>query len=187
MCIWTMWLFTVDQEKSTTKGCARLYKDYLNTMFFSTKKKCVYVVDTLEFLGHELSVNGVRPTENRIAAIQKFREPQNVSELRSFLGLACYVGRFVPDLASRTACLRELLRADVQLKWTTKESSAFKAVKEEIGKIEYLGFFNPKDLTKLMTDASPTGLGAVLLQQNSHAHIRVIAYASKALTHLERK
>lgn len=151
------------------------------------EEKCVYDVDSLEFLGHELSVKGVRPTESRIAAIQKFREPENVSELRSFLGLICYVGRFVPDLAARTAPLRELLRAEVPFKWTPTESRAFLEIKEEISKIEYLGFFNRKDSTKLIADASPNGLGAVLLQEDSSGHTRVIAYASKALSDLEKK
>lgn len=151
------------------------------------KKKCVFDVESLEFLGHELSVKGVRPTESRVAAIQNFREPQNVSELRSFLGLICYVGRFMPDLASRTASLRQLLRADVPFKWTVKESTAFKEVKNEASKIDYLGFFDPKDRTKLIADASPCGLGAVLLQEDSRGQIRIIAYASKALSDLEKK
>lgn len=149
--------------------------------------KCVYGVEALEFLGHQLSAEGVRPTESRIAAIQKFREPQNVSELRSFLGLICYVGRFVPNLASKTEPLRQLLRSGVQFKWTPTENLAFNQIKTAISKIHHLGFFNPKDRTKLMTDASATGLGAVLLQEDSNGNSRVIAYASKALTDLEMK
>lgn len=151
------------------------------------EKKCVYGAECLEFLGHQLSIQGVKPTESRISAIQNFREPQNLSELRSFLGLVCYVGRFVPNLASLTDPLRKLLRSKVQFEWTSKQASAFQRIKNEICQINHLGFFNPKDQTKLMTDASPTGLGAVLLQEDSQGTCRVIAYASKALTDLEKK
>lgn len=150
-------------------------------------KKCVYNVRSLEFLGHILSVDGIRPTESRIEAIQRFREPQNVSELRSFLGLVCYVGRFIPDLATKTDSLRQLLRSDVQFEWTERERKDFQALKAAICKIDYLGFFNLRNRTKLIADASPTGLGAVLLQEDSHGQLRVIAFASKALTDIEKK
>lgn len=166
---------------------AALLKRFAEYNILLNEEKCVYSTECLEFLGHQLSVQGVKPTESRILAIQNFREPQNLSELRSFLGLVCYVGRFVPNLASLTDPLRQLLRSKGSFEWTCKQTSAFQRIKEEICQIQHLGFFNPKDQTKLMTDASPTGLGAVLLQVDSEGNCRVIAYASKALTELEKK
>lgn len=151
------------------------------------EQKCVYDVESLEILGHQLSVHGIRPTESRVAAIRSFREPHNVSELRSFLGLVCYVGRFVPHLATKTDSLRQLLRSGVQFNWTVKERTAFQGIKDAMCQIHHLGFFNPKAHTKLMADASATGLGAVLLQEDISGNCRVIAYASKALTDLEKK
>lgn len=151
------------------------------------ERKCIFNVTSLEFVGHRVSVDGVRPTESRIDAIQKFREPHNVSELRSFLGLVCYIGRFIPDLATRTDSLRQLLRAGVPFKWTDTEKADFEGLKAAICKIDYLGFFNPRNRTKLMADASPTGLGAVLLQEDLHGTNRVIAFASKSLTDVEKK
>ncbi|XP_055633245.1 uncharacterized protein K02A2.6-like [Toxorhynchites rutilus septentrionalis] len=141
-------------------------------------KKCVYNVRSLEFLGHILSVDGIHPTESRVDLIQRLREPRNVSELRSFLGLVCYVGRFIPDLASRTDSLRKLLRLGVRFQWTEKERNDFEAIKTAICNIDYLGFFNPKDRTKLIADASPTGLGAVLLQEDANERwvLRLQAY-----------
>lgn len=166
---------------------AALLKRFSDYNILLNERKCVYGVERLEFLGHQLSTSGIRPTENRLAIIQKFREPQNVSELRSFLGLVCYVGKFIPNLASKTEPLRYLLRSGVQFRWTPKESSAFDSIKTAISRIHHLGFFNPKDRTKLMTDASSTGLGAILFQEDSQGRSRIIAYASKALTDLERK
>lgn len=151
------------------------------------KEKCLFNVETLEFLGHELSTKGVRPTESRIEAIQKFREPQNTAELRSFLGLVGYVGRFIPNLAGKTEPLRQLLRLHVTFRWTDIERAAFNGIKQAMCNVDYLGFFNTKDRTKLITDASPVGLGAILLQEDQQGKSRVIAYASKALTELEKK
>lgn len=149
--------------------------------------KCVYNVTEVTVLGHILNKNGIRPTENRMAAIKCFREPRNVSELRSFLGLITYVGRFIPHLATKTEPLRQLLRGKAAFRWESVHRESFDKIKETISDIGYLGFFNKKDTTKLIADASPDGLGAVLLQENSVGETRIIAFASKALTVLEKK
>lgn len=120
-------------------------------------------------------------------AINRFREPKTVSELRSFLGLVTYVGRFVPNLAEKTEPLRKLLRAASVFRWKPEHSVAFQQIKQAVCNIGYLGFFNRVNRTKLVTDASPEGLGAVLLQENEEGETRIIAFASKALTDLERK
>lgn len=169
------------------RNLAALLKRFSEYDVLLNVSKCVYNVEALEVLGHELSTKGIRPTESRIAAIQQFREPQNASELRSFIGLIGYVGKFIPQLATKTDPLRQLIRTGTPFKWTSAESEAFRTIKEALCQVDYLGFFDPKDKTKLITDASPTGLGAVLLQEDTHRKNRVIAYASKALTNLERK
>lgn len=149
--------------------------------------KCVFSVNRLEFLGHELSAEGIKPIRSRVLALQQCREPANAAELRSFLGLVTYVGRFIPHLATKTDPLRVLLRTGNKFEWTNKQKLAFEEIKRSICSINHLGFFNAKDKTILITDASPCGLGAVLLQENIHGEQRTIAYASKSLTDLERK
>lgn len=151
------------------------------------KNKCQFDVASVEFVGHNLSVNGVMPVESRVSAVKQFREPENATELRSFLGLVTYVGRFIPHLASKTDPLRTLLRKGVKFEWTAIQKASFESIKEAVSRIENLGFFNPNDTTILVADASPSGLGAVLIQEDSQKRRRVIAYASKALTDLERK
>ncbi|XP_055522693.1 uncharacterized protein K02A2.6-like [Wyeomyia smithii] len=151
------------------------------------RDKCQFNVQVWIFLGHNLSVNGVRPVESRVSAVAKFREPANAAELRSFLGLVTYVGRFIPHLAAKIDPLRQLLRKGVTFQWTVKQQAAFDSIKEAVFQIKNLGFFDPKDVTILVADASPSGLGAVLMQEDSLKVRRVIAYASKSLTDLERK
>lgn len=149
--------------------------------------KCVFNVERLECLGHELSTFGVKPMDSRVLAVQQFREPANIAELRSFLGLITYVGRFIPHLATKTDPLRALLRGDKKFHWTNIHQTAFDEIKRAVINIKHLGFFSPRDTTILVADASPTGLGAVLIQQDSKGDRRIISYASKALTDLERK
>lgn len=149
--------------------------------------KCVFNATRLEFLGHELSSEGVRPTESKIAAIGSFREPNNVSELRSFLGLVTYVGRFIPKLADKTEPLRNLLRTGERFKWQAEHARAFNDIKSSICETPFLGYYDPQDLCIVIADASPTGLGAVLLQEDKNGSKRIISFASKALTDTERK
>lgn len=70
--------------------------------------KCVFGVSELQFLGHNLSADGIRPTEEKLASIKAFREPRTAEEVRSFLGLVNYIGKFLPDLATCTDPLRQL-------------------------------------------------------------------------------
>lgn len=149
--------------------------------------KCKFNVSKLDVLGHELSANGIRPTESRVKAIEQFRAPSNIGELRSFLGLVTYVGRFIPNLASKTDPLRGLLRGGTPFVWNNVHQIAFESIKTAIASVGFLGFFDPRDTSFLIVDASPTGLGAVLLQENDREGKRIIAFASKALTDLERK
>lgn len=151
------------------------------------EEKCVINVSELEFLGHELSEKGIRPTESRVSAIKSFREPRNVSELRSFLGLITYVGRFIPHLADKTESLRKLLRDGERFVWTDLHKEAFDSIKRAVCESNFLGYFDTKDLCILIADASPTGLGAVLLQQDQNGNNRVISFASKALTPIEQR
>lgn len=151
------------------------------------KEKCILNAKRLDFLGYELSSEGIRPKESRVAAIQSFRVPQNVSELRSFLGLVTYVGRFIPNLADKIETLRSLLRAGEKFVWDEHRQRCFEEIKQAISDTNYLGYYDPKDRCIVIADASPTGLGAVLLQQDKYSKTRIIAFASKTLTDLERK
>lgn len=70
--------------------------------------------------------------------------------------------------------------------WKELQQKTFDTIIAAVGDIRYLGFFDRKKKTKLIVDASPEGLGAVLLQENDDGQNQVISFASKALTDLER-
>lgn len=179
-----VWGRSQEEHDTRLKNLLNRLKEY-NVLL--NEDKCQYNVDELEFLGHNLSSDGVKPTDSRVRAVEQFRRPENIAEVRSFLGLITYVSRFIPHLASKTEMLRALLKKETKFQWTSAHQSTFEEIKEAVSNIGYLGFFNPKDKTILVADASPGGLGAVLMQENSSKQGRIIAYASKALTELERK
>lgn len=145
------------------------------------KDKCAIGVDKIKFLGHELSKDGIRPTHDKIQAVKQFRPPQNADEVRSFLGLVNYVGRFIPDLATVSFDLRILLRKDGKFVWGIKQQNAFDQLKAKLSSETILGYFNVENRTQIIADASPVGLGAVLIQI-CDGQPRIISFASKSLT-----
>lgn len=121
-------------------------------------EKCKLRVTELEILGHRIGTNGISPSESKIAAIRTFRQPQNEAEVRSFLGLANYMNKYIPNLATIDEPLRKLLQKDAKFEWTERQSDAFEAIKAALCRVENLGFFKMEDRTAVIADASPVGL-----------------------------
>lgn len=93
--------------------------------------------------------------------------------------------RFIPNLATINYPLRQLLKQGIPFEWKALHQESFEKVKSLIGSVGSLGFFDPKDRTLLVTDASGVGLGAVLIQFKN-CQPRIISYASKSLSEIEK-
>lgn len=151
------------------------------------KEKCVFGVNEIIFLGHRLSPDGIKPTHDKILAVKQFREPRSAEEVRSYLGLVNYLGKFIPNLATVTEPLRELTKNDTVFDWGTEQQEAFDELKRCISKETTLGYYNVSDRTQVIADASPVGLGAILIQFNENGVPRVICYANRSLTDVEKR
>ncbi|XP_039444976.1 uncharacterized protein K02A2.6-like [Culex pipiens pallens] len=148
-------------------------------------KKCFFGKSEVTFMGHVLSADGVRPTLDKVEAIKRLREPKTPEEVRSFLGMITYLGRFIPELSTLTSPLRELLRKDSEFVWGPSQQQAFQKLKELLKDAKNLGYYSPHDKTIVIADAGPTGLGAVLIQEKD-GRKRVICYISKGLSDAEK-
>lgn len=143
--------------------------------------KCALGMCELKFLGHVISAEGIKPDPDKVKAIADAPVPQNQAELRSFLGSITYLTQFVSNLATVITPLRYLTQKGVVWKWSTTESNAFEEVKELLIKAPCLAHYSLEAETKLVVDASPVGLGCVLLQ-NVDSRWQPISYASRSLT-----
>jgi transposase InsO family protein len=150
------------------------------------KDKSVFGVDEIEFLGHNLSKAGLSPGKGKIEAVQNFKQPKDASEVRSFLGLVTYLARFIPNLSSLSEPLRKLTHKAAKFDFGKSQVEAFNKLKEILASPKVLGFFDADAETKLIVDASPVGLGAVLVQIQ-HDVPRVISYANRSLSSVERR
>lgn len=150
------------------------------------EQKSEFGLREVVFLGHHVSTKGIRPTDDKIRAILDLQPPSSTSELRSLLGLINFVGKFIPNLAAMTRHMRSLLVKQIPFCWKTEHSIELEAIKAVLGKVESLGYFNPSDETLLITDASPFGLGAILVQIKDN-NPRTISCISKSLADHEKK
>ena len=149
--------------------------------------KCQFNMDNIEFMGLNLSETGVRMTENKVEAIINARQPQNSSEVKSFLGLVNFSARFIPNMASIAEPLRKLTRKSEPFIWGDEQQQSFDNLKESLSTASNLGYFDRRDKTQVICDAGPVGIGCVLVQVDKRGDSRVIMYASRALTRIERK
>ena len=125
--------------------------------------KCLFNVDSLVFMGILLSEKVIGPTEERVRALQETREPETVNEVRGFLGLANYSSRFIPHFATITEPLRKLTRKDVPFHFGPEQKVSFESLKQSMAEAGTLAYFDKRASTKVVADASPVGLGAVLM------------------------
>ena len=133
-----------------------------------------------------MTQNGVDPSEEKVAAIWNADPPQNASEARWFLGPAQFVSKYIPDLSTVAQPIQRLTHKDVEFKWQSEQRAAFDKLKGLITSTSALSSFDVNSKTRIVADASPVGLGAVLIQLQVVGW-RVIGYASRGLINVERR
>ena len=143
--------------------------------------KCLFDQTELWFYGLLLTSSGIKADPRKVDAIKHAKEPKDIKELRSFLGLANYC------FSTLTSPLRELTIAQTPYAWTPRHTTAFEAIKEAIQKDCIMHFYDPTQKTCLTVDASPTGLGAILSNIDSAGNSHNVAYASRSLTPTEQR
>lgn len=149
------------------------------------KEKCEFFAESISYLGHVISTNGVHTCPNKIKAIRDTPAPSNVSELRSFIGMIMYYSKFIQNVSTILAPLYELLKVGSSFKWDERCQNAFEVVKGKLTSSEVLVHYDGKAPVVLTADASSVGVGAVLSQLTADGE-RPVAYASRALSPAER-
>ena len=150
------------------------------------KEKCQFMLPEVEYLGHKVSRQGLQPTNKKIQAVENAPEPSNVLQLKSFLGLINYYGKFLPHLSTVLAPLYALLQKDKKWEWGEEQRMAFTAAKANLTNSSLLVHYNPTKVLLLSCDASAYGLGAVLSHRNADGTEQPIAFASRTLSPAEK-
>ncbi|KAG8496459.1 hypothetical protein CXB51_007559 [Gossypium anomalum] len=138
--------------------------------------KSEFWLQEVGFLGHIVSGDGIRVDPSKISAIVDWKPPKNVTEVRSFLGLAGYYRRFVNGFSIIAAPITKLLRKDVKFEWTEECQQSFEELKKLLTEAPVLVQPESGKEFVVYSDASLNGLGCVLMQEG-----KVVAYASRQL------
>ena len=148
--------------------------------------KCYFARKDVRYLGHIVTAEGVKPNPAKTEAVSTYPVPQDVHELRQFLGLANYYRCFVKDYSRIAEPLHQLTRKTSKgFQWTPSCQEAFEELKDRLTTPPILGYPDFSQEFILHTDASATALGAVLCQAQNGQE-RVISYWSRQLSKPER-
>ena len=165
----------------------RLVITKLNEAGFTiNRKKSFFGRKEVRYLGFLIDDRGIRTDPEKIRPIADYPIPKNLKQLRKFIGMCSWYRKFIRDFATICEPLNSLTRKDVPYIWSEECEEAFKTLKEKLTSSPILSRPKFDEQFILETDASQTGLGAVLLQRYDNSE-KVIAYASRALTAQERK
>ena len=148
---------------------------------FNTEK-CKIKQGDVPFVGHVLRKEGLKPDPEKIRAVKEMKPPENDKELKTFLGFIQYLGKFMPNMATESAPLRELLEKNVAWHLDHLHEESFQKLKQMASSTPILGYYDPSKPLCLCVDASSKGLGAVLSQDE-----KPLAYASRALTPTQQR
>ena len=152
----------------------------------NTRTETRFAEVALVYLGHRITRDGVATDPGKIDAVRKWAVPRTVQEVQRFLGLVGYYRKFVSNFAATAKPLYRLTERGREFIWTTECEAAFLKLKSRLVSAPILAF---PDFTKMFildTDASQSGVGAVLSQLHDGQE-RVVAYASRVLSKAERQ
>ena len=156
------------------------------------------------FLGHQLSKDGILPNPEKVSKVKDWPILKNAKEVHSFLGLASYYWRFIPQFSKWASPLHDLIRPIAMTKkcarvklpplapnlpqfiWTAEHGESFDKLKDALTSAPILAYPDYSKWFILETAASLKGLGAVLTQEDDEGNFCIISYASHMLKPYER-
>ena len=148
--------------------------------------KCFFLRKSIEYLGHVIDRDGIHPTEEKVHAIKDAPQPQNVTQLRSFLGLIIYYCKFLPNLSAKLIPLYAPLNKGEKWHWDSEQEHAFMSAKEALLADTVLTHYDTTKPLILACDASDYGIGAVLSHVLDDNQERPVANISRTLSPAEK-
>jgi hypothetical protein len=149
---------------------------------YAKLSKCEFWLKQVLFLGHIISEGGISVDPSKVKDVLSWNTPQNVSDIRSFLGLTGYYRRFIEGFSKISKPMMELLAKGNTFEWTPRHETSFQELKKRLTTTPVLTMPDMERPFSIYYDASGQGLGCVLMQDG-----HVVAYASRPLRKHEEK
>ena len=146
------------------------------------KKKLELATSEVIYVGHKLTASGLQSDPEKVSAVLNMPAPKDKAGVMRLLGMVTYLGKFIRNLSTITAPLRQVMKKDVEFHWQAEQDKAFKKICEILATNPVLGYFDSSQKTEIHVDSSKYGIGCVLMQ-NDHP----VAYGSYALTKTQQR
>jgi hypothetical protein len=154
---------------------------------YAKMSKCAFMLPSVDFLGHIVSADGIKPDPGKLQAIQQWPVPRSTTEVRSFHGLAAYYRKFISGFSKIAAPLTQLTGSQTRFEWTAAAQQSFDALKQAMLSPPVLQpFRDTSDPIRVTTDASDVAVGAELSQYVDGAW-HPVAFDSRKLSPAEKK
>ena len=149
-------------------------------------EKCVWKAQEVEFLGYIIGREGVKMSKDKVDAVLKWKTPESLAEVQSFLGFANFYRRFIKDYSRVARPLTELTKKTAgKWSWNREAEAAFKELKERFTTAPILAHFDAQRAVIIETDASDFAIGAVLSQRDEEGRLHPVAFHSRKFTPAE--
>ena len=148
--------------------------------------KCAFFQKRVEYLGYDVSEEGICPSESKVKAVVEWPRPQGVRDVRAFLGLASFYRRFIKNFSLKVRPLTDLTRDSVVWQWTEKEENSFNSLKKSLVITPVLRIPDFELPFVVTTDASLVSVGAIL-EQDFGMGLQPVAYESRKLNPAETR
>lgn len=149
-------------------------------------EKCEVAKNSMMFLGHRISSAGVAPDPGKVRAIMEMPEPTDVEGVKRLMGMANYIGKFLPHLASYTRPIQDLQSEKNEWCWEAPQKEAFQRLKAELISPRVLAPYSHTAETCVSADASSFGIGGVLTQKQTDGRWKPIMFISRGLSNAEK-
>lgn len=174
------------------KHLREVFKRLCSNGVLLNPSKCIFGVESIAFLGHQISSGGITPLASRVTAIRDFPRPETKKHLKRFLGMVNFYHRFIPHAAALLAPLHDLAApahdppGRTSVTWTADADAAFIAAKTALAEATLLVHPARDADLSLSTDASSTAAGAVL-HQRVGTSMQPLAFFSQKFTPAQRR
>ncbi|KIK13097.1 hypothetical protein PISMIDRAFT_18236 [Pisolithus microcarpus 441] len=148
--------------------------------------KCIFEAEEVEFLGYVIGDGRIKTHAVKTDAVQEWKEPENLTQLRSFLGFTNFYRKFIAGYSAISAPLHHLSKKDVSWTWGPEQQQAFDRLKAALGSSPVLSIPDPTKPFALFTDASQSATGVVLAQKGKDDEWHPCSYLSESLKGAEK-
>ena len=140
---------------------------YRDSGFRLNPKKAKFLLEEVNYFGHALTKDGLKPDARKIQGIKRLALPRNKQELQSLLGMFNYLGNFIPNLAAKTQDLRALVKKNAEFVWEETHTKILEALKAKVKDNTTLQYFDPQKEIVIECDASQIGIFEVTAANKS--------------------